>query len=365
MNDEMKLIDLDNIFNTIEENIKNGGYQNREELSKMFENLKNRNVEYTELLSNKEAELLGLYDSLNPTNINPQSNVNYEVLLANIEKRIENGEFSSKEALVDYLTEIKSNGIPDDVLTVERITEFLNKYDELNKTNESPLDMENYKNISLEDQELIASKKTDTILVTDSQQQMNEEFKSVQNELTAESNDGLANADNVFEEMQNNQKEELNFVNLSDFNYGQVEDAEVLKRISFFLSNSNINPYEYKINPKNGYFYNIETQEIYEVRKNEQTGKYEIYRGGEKMYTETNEEMETNQEQTTTEPVEETPEEEMTQEKSDTKVKRLVKPPEHRELDNAAFVNIKGIIILIATIIITVAIMASYLLIQK
>lgn len=71
-----------------------------------------------------------------------------------------------------------------------------------------------------------------------------------------------------------------NYIKLSEFTYSQAKDAEILKKISFFLSNNEVNPYEYMVNPENGNFYKIETKEVYEIRQNKE-GNYELYNENE------------------------------------------------------------------------------------
>ena len=63
-------------------------------------------------------------------------------------------------------------------------------------------------------------------------------------------------------------------------------NIELLHKIRYFVSNKYINPYSYKIDLENGIFYNTETSEVLEVRKDEVTNKYQIYKGSEVVYGE-------------------------------------------------------------------------------
>ena len=121
-------------------------------------------------------------------------------------------------------------------------------------------------------------------------------------------------------------------------------DIELLRKIKFFVSNKYINPYSYKIDLENGIFYNAETTEVLEVRKDEATNKYQIYKGSEIVYgdeLEESNEMELNSD---------IPEEEMSYEdKSKYKPKtRVLRPPSMNNYHNAAFSKMNFLLLVIS-----------------
>lgn len=213
-----------------------------------------------------------------------------EFIFKNIETQIKNGMFKTKEELSKYLLEtVKKEQFSQEQIT-GKIKQLLDLYDSLNKSEELPLDMQKYKNISLENENLIVSTETDKVLKTlEGSDRMAEEFKQVQNSLASNSADVLTNADEVFNYMASNQKEEVSLVSISEVFFRDNIDTEILRKIKFFLNNKYINPYDYRVNIDTGIFYNIETDEVLEVRKNMETGQYEIYKGGEKIYGTSNE----------------------------------------------------------------------------
>lgn len=86
--------------------------------------------------------------------------------------------------------------------------ELLGKYDELNQTTDMPLNMENYKGVGLENKNLIVSTEQERILKTlESKDDLNKEFKQVQNQIVANNQDARTNADVIFNHMADNQKE--------------------------------------------------------------------------------------------------------------------------------------------------------------
>ena len=52
----------------------------------------------------------------------------------------------------------------------------------------------------------------------------------------------------------------------------------------FFASCKHINPYDFKVSTSNMIFYNSNTDEIYEVRYNNDLMRYQIFKGGEVVY---------------------------------------------------------------------------------
>ena len=122
---------------------------------------------------------------------------NYNIYL-DLENQIKNNNFKSKEDLNRYLVNLKQRGFisSNDNQKVENL---LKLYDELNSHTNNPLNMEGYKNVSLENQELIVSTNNDRILKTDSNHgEIEKEFMQTQNEMTANRQE-LVNTNDVFE----------------------------------------------------------------------------------------------------------------------------------------------------------------------
>lgn len=104
--------------------------------------------------------------------------------------------------------------------------------------------------------------------------------------------DSLANAEEVYHEMRDNRKEEVSLIPLYEMIERKDINEELLNKIKFFITNNNINPYEYKISSETGLFYNTKNDEVLEVRKNPETGQYEIVKVSQVMYND--EEMQQN-----------------------------------------------------------------------
>jgi len=262
-------------------------------------------------------------------------------IIDDLEQRIKNNQFESKEELFREITNLKNKGLISH-LDNEKIKLLLDLYDSIHK--EPSLDMKTYSNVELENQNLIVSQENDKVLNTlNGSSEFVDEFKQIQNEIAAKSNDGLTNANEVFEHMANYQKEEMTLIPLMEViekPKGNI-DKEILIKIRYFVSNTYVNPYIYKVNVDTGIFYNIETNEIYEVRKNEETNTYEVYKGGEKIYGTNSEEKE----ETVVE--KDINEEKMAYEstKDKHKVRKLAKP----NMNNAAFTKIGFLLINILT----------------
>lgn len=275
-------------------------------------------------------------------------NNNYQTILLGLEQQIRNNNFKSKEELNNYIIYLKNNLISSEVLSNEKVLELLNLYDSIHQTDTAELDMRNYKGSSLNDQNFIISTQTDTVLKTNSSN-INKEFKQVQNEITSsKTKDELANSDIVFAEMKENRKEELTLLSINEVLQRDDIDSEVLRKIRFFINNEYINPYSYKVDINTGLFYNQETKEMFEVRKNPQTGNYEIYKGSEVEYSKTNKtekhsneslEGNNNLENEDQEKTKDMDEQQMLYKP---KVRRLIKPT---NLNNAAFVKSSFIVI--------------------
>ncbi len=307
---------MENIMMALQTRINNHQFASKEELQIVIRNLRENNQISEEIAK----ELLDLYDKTNNIKDVPKFGIetNYENVLIDLEKKINNNEFASKEELTNYINKIKANGIPESILTPEKITEYLNLYDTLNPELDPSLDLQNYQGVKLENTNVIVGIEQDKVLKTDrSNSEMPQEFKENQNELTALSDDSLANANETFEHMREHKKEELDLIPLNEAINKENVDVETLNKIRFFITNKYINPHSYKVDLENVIFYDIETNEVLEVRKNETTEEYEIYRGGEKVYDDSSPE---NELQT------DTNEEQMAYENKDAKVRRLIKP---------------------------------------
>lgn len=271
-------------------------------------------------------------------------NNNYQTLLSVLYQQIRNNNFKSKEELNNYIIYLKNNLIPSEVLSNEKVLELLNLYDSIHQNDNPKLDMRNYKASSLSNQNFIISTQTDIVLKTNSSNEnLNNEFK-IQNEITSsQTQNELANSDIVFAEMKKNRKEELTLLSINEVLQRDDIDSEVLRKIIFFINNEYINPYSYKVDINTGLFYNQETKEMFEVRKNPQTGNYEIYKGSEVEYSKASENEEHSNE--SLEGNNDFEENEDIDEKRmlyKPKVRRLIKPT---NLNNAAFVKSSFIVI--------------------
>ena len=277
-------------------------------------------------------------------------NNNYQNILLGLEQQIRNNNFKSKEELNNYIIYLKNNLIPSNILSNEKVLELLNLYDSMHQNDIPELDMRNYKGSSLNYQNFIISTQNDTVLKTNSTtEDLNKEFKQVQNEITSsQTQDELANSDIVFAEMKENRKEELTLLSINEVLQRDDIDSEVLRKIRFFINNEYINPYSYKVDINTGLFYNQETKEMFEVRKNPQTGNYEIYKGSEVEYSKENKTDEHSKESLEGPNSFEDEEQEKSKDIDEQqmlykpKVRRLIKPT---NLNNAAFVKSSFIVI--------------------
>ena len=276
-------------------------------------------------------------------------------IISVIQERINNNEFKDKNELISFLNDLKKQGLSESILTNEIIAELLNLFDKTHSKENSSLDLENYSSFKLENQNVIVSKKDDIVLKTNrSSEELPQEFKENQNELTAMSSDGLANADMTFDYMEKYKKEKMNLISLSEAVEKDNINKETLNKIKFFINNSYTNPSSYKVDIEHDIFYNIENQEVLEVRKNPQTGKYEIYKGGELAYS-NNSSDETKEDDFEKET--DTNEEKMPylNKNENLKVRRLIKP----ENNNAAFVSNTFVIIIGILLFIVIAFILS------
>lgn len=254
-----------------------------------------------------------------------------------MENLIRANRFKTKEELYKYILELRKRNIAL-IITEEDIKKILRMYDEMHMQKEIPLDMKDYTNKKLDDKNYVVSEQDDRVLKTNGNStEFIKEFKNTQNEILAHSQDGNTNAKETFRKIADTKKEEVNLVSLHEIVTSPSVDAELLQKIKFFITRSKLNPYSFKVDIKTGVFYNVETNELYEVRKNENTNQYEIFVSGEIRYGDT-----TNQ-ANVSETLENDHNEKLYQnEKENVKVRKLVPK---RNLNNAAFAKI-GILLL-------------------
>ena len=264
--------------------------------------------------------------------------MNQETFRKYIENHIRNNSFKTKEDLYRYLLSLKNKNI-NYIITDEDIKELLKSYDELHSKIEVPLEMQNYTNKKLDDKNYIVSEEADRVLkTTGNSEEFVQEFKNTQNEILAHSKDGNTNAKEIFNKIADTKKEEVTLIPISEAVTKPDIDSELLYKIKFFISKSKLNPYSFKIDTETGVLFNIETNELYEVRKNENTGEYEIFIGGEIRYNDTN-----NLENSNETLANDHEEEQLYQEsKENVKVRKLVK---EKYPNNAAFAKI-GLLLL-------------------
>ena len=205
-----------------------------------------------------------------------------ESVIKEIENRIKSNSFNSKEELVNYLNSLRQNNQIDINLLNERYMSLLKLYDDTMTASDS-LNISNYKDASLEDKNFIVSSNDGRVLESNSNTPLKEEFESVQNEMAVNGENGIANADQVFNYMEKYKKTEASLMPLSNLNINII-DADMLEKIKFFISNNRNNIFDYKVDISRGLFINVNTNDIYEVRKNPETGQFEIFKGGSAMY---------------------------------------------------------------------------------
>ena len=295
--------------------------------------------------------------------------VYYRSVLLNLEQAAKTNRFSSKEEFNKYLEGIKKNGMPESIMSEEKVKEMLDMYDEYHKVEEAELDMQNYKGTNLNEQNYIVSTKNDTILKTNSSnEELPQEFKTAQNELTAANGtDSLANADTVYNNLKETKKEEIDLIPLYEMVERDNISGELLTKIKFFITNKYINPYSFKVSPESGLFYNTETDEVLEVRQNLETGKYEIIKGGQVLYKENSQSqavegdtITNNTEDPNQEKEEDINEEKMIYENGKPKVRRRIPPKDINS--QAAFA--KTSFLIIASIFLALALSSLFLLLK-
>lgn len=303
-----------------------------------------------------------------------------ESVIKEIENRIKSNSFKSKEELVNYLNSLRQNNQIDINLLNERYMSLLKLYDDTMTASDS-LNISNYKDASLEDKNFIVSSNDGRVLESNSNTPLKEEFESVQNEMAVSGENGIANADQVFNYMEKYKKTEASLMPLSNLNINII-DADMLEKIKFFISNNRNNIFDYKVDISRGLFINVNTNDIYEVRKNPETGQFEIFKGGSAMYLSTpemdpngndveivneipemtDEELETyiNNNRLSQAQIEALYErQKQVRQQKQTKVKKLVRVRDN-SLDNAAFAKLS----LLSIIIVISSVLFAYLLLS-
>lgn len=282
--------------------------------------------------------------------------MNQNIIYNNIERRIKNNEWINKRELSEYLIGIKNQRL----INEDELQKLLDSFDGLDKASATPLNMENYKGVGLENQNLIVSTKTNQILkTTEYPNNLSEEFRTTQNEIIANTNDAHVNADTVFNYMAENKKEEASLISIEEALNHDAIDIEMLQKIKFFISNQYINPYEFKVDITKEIFYNIETSEVLEVRQDEITNEYKIFKGSEVIYGE-NYQIEEELNNTEQNLESEKDEEEKIYENREKPKVRTLRPPQARNYNSAAFSSI-NILIFIITLFSTTIIVANIL----
>lgn len=208
-----------------------------------------------------------------------------EQVIKEIENRIRSNSFNSKEELVNYLNSLRQNNQIDINLLNNSYMSLLKLYDDTRNVSDS-LNISNYKGVALGDRDFIVSSNNGRVLESNSNTPLKEEFESVQNEMAVNGENGIANADQVFNYMEKYKKTEASLMPLSNLNINII-DADMLEKIKFFISNNRNNIFDYKVDISRGLFINVNTNDIYEVRKNPETGQFEIFKGGSAMYLST------------------------------------------------------------------------------
>lgn len=206
-----------------------------------------------------------------------------EMILFDLERKINNNYFKSKNELIKYIELLRKNPQINLSIFNTKVKQLLDLYDKLNTTDLS-LNMDDYKDVRLDSSNYIVSSDEDKVLKTNGNHgDLSKEFKSIQNEIVANNKDGKVNADMVFDHMEEYKKESSSLMPLSNLNVSII-NREMLDKIRFFIGNQNINVFDYEVDINNGFFFNKVTDELFEVRRNPQTLKYEIYKGGEAVY---------------------------------------------------------------------------------
>lgn len=206
-----------------------------------------------------------------------------ELTISDIQGQIKNNKYKSKDELADYILDLRAKGLIN--IDNRQIKQLLDLFDNLHQKTDTALDMSNHSAISLENEDIIISQNQDRVLTTlEGTTGYKDEFKSTQNEIISNNGEKNVSAEQVFNKMAEQEKEELTLATLEQaLTYPNI-NAELLMKIKFFITNIKENLNIFRINLETGMLYNMENNEPYEVRKNETTQEYEIYRGNEKIY---------------------------------------------------------------------------------
>ena len=175
------------------------------------------------------------------------------------------------------MVELRENGMIN-VIDNRKMRELLDLYDMLHQKANSPIDTQNFSSVSIENNNLIISKETGRVLLTQKDSSsFEEEFKQAQNELSIQSQSGMVNANMAFEHMAN-KKVEMELITLDEALLRDDITLENLNKIRFFVVSGYVNPNQIRIDMSKGVFYDIETSDIYEIKYNPDTKEYEIYK---------------------------------------------------------------------------------------
>ena len=166
-----------------------------------------------------------------------------------------------------------------------------------------------------------------------------------QHEITYKSNETLNNSNENFKPTNDHAKKEIQIKSLTDIIQNPFENInkEVFMKIRYLITEQHIDPRMFKINLETGMFYNIENSDIYEVKRNHETGKYEININGIRVYK--NNSLEQNENNIEKEQDSNT--------YNNIKVRRLIKS----DNNNAAFTKIGFLLINILTFITLITMM--------
>lgn len=203
-------------------------------------------------------------------------------IVDDLERKIKNNKFSTKDELFNEMVRLRNSGVGA-TLDNRKMRELLDLFDSIKKLEELPLDMSSYKNTEYNDDKLIIRTDSNRVLTTNGSSTINEEFKQQQNEIMANNKGGNTNADEVFERMSKYQKNEMNLISITDAKLLDSISLNLLNKIKFFLSNTNLNPNVIKVDIKTEAIYDIEANEVYEVKEVEGKKEYEIYNNKKKI----------------------------------------------------------------------------------
>lgn len=204
----------------------------------------------------------------------------------------------SKDELIDFINKLRKdinnskvldyineNNLSFDYRDFEAgIKNVLVEYD---RTHEAQINSRDYKQMQAGEKNYIVSKKDGTVLEQDGKSNMgdlSQEFKNRQNEMIgAKSDDSILNANEVFDNMKS-EMGQSEFVPLNKIDVNKVSQ-ELISKINFLIRNSKGNGY--RVDISRGIFMDDQNN-ICEVKRNPQTGNYELFVGKQASYVEKN-----------------------------------------------------------------------------